>query len=133
MQIPRFARNDQKSAVCGKLLRFRRTAHYAEAYILRRCCAARTRVRRAVRASAFRFALSIGQRDPFGDVSSEVKHQFLVLLTLSCETARGSQEWRAAAKFFHLLPKPVRVVGVRRITCPVIQRVFAILLLIPAG
>src|SRR3981189_789602 len=103
-----------------------RAAHHPEADVLRCRRAGGTRIRRTIRASAFGFAFSIGKRDPFGDVSSEVEDQLLILLSLAGESSRGFQQRRSAAKLLHLLPEAVGVVGIWRVTRPIIQGVFAV-------
>src|SRR5208337_3050269 len=108
-------------------------AHQAESHIFGRRPAIRSRICWTIRASAFQSTFSIRSCDPLSHIAAQVKHRLLVLLPLPGETPHRLQQRRVAAKFFHLLAQAVSVIRIRRVTCPIIQRVFSVLFVVPAG
>src|SRR5438445_7774736 len=110
--------------------RLRLTPYHAEPNILRRRRAIRLRVRGTIRAAADHFSFAIARQHPLSYVAAEIVDRIFVVFALSAEASNFFQKRRTSAELLRFFAEPRRILRIRRIPRPVIERVLTIAMLV---
>ncbi len=106
--------------------RLRCATHHAESNIFLLGRAIGFRIGRTIRAAADNFALAVARQHPLGNVSAEVIDGLFVIFALSVEAANFFQQRCSSEQFLCFFTQMRGILGIRRISGPVIERIFAV-------
>src|SRR5260221_5078828 len=131
--IPSEARNLSSMGASLRISRHRGfgfSSYDAEPDILGRGRTIRLRIRRTIRAAANHFAFAIARQNQLSHVAAKIVNQLFSILALSMKASNFFQQGRGTIQLLRGFTQFRRILRIRRIPGPVIERVLAIAMFI---